>query len=295
MIGRILRILAGIFLVAVGLMSAPAVVRETEGVSEAVGFLVVPMAFVIVGARLVCRVLGEPRGTADYREVLHPLTQDRDESPSLASEPPTGAARRKGARRKQLRVATAAAGSLMTLSTITAGLGFFVLWFAFAFALRGAAPKRWLGGLLLASVLSAVGAAISVKQGPSSAPKPTTSDSLARTPSDSEARQDHQLALLWARGSKSRFGGFRHHYVEGQVKNLSNEPLENVTAVAIWYDIVGTVINSDEASIDSNPLLPGQIASFETTSRGHPSVMQFSLKFRTSPGAALSVDDRRPK
>lgn len=59
-----------------------------------------------------------------------------------------------------------------------------------------------------------------------------------------------QLALLNLRGSWD--DGFWK--VEGRVKNVSTEPLHNVTAVASWYDNNGEFIKSEDALIEFDPM-----------------------------------------
>ncbi len=46
--------------------------------------------------------------------------------------------------------------------------------------------------------------------------------------------------------------------LEGQVTNVSSQPLKNVTAVASFYDAKGGFITSSEALIEYNPILPAK-------------------------------------
>lgn len=101
----------------------------------------------------------------------------------------------------------------------------------------------------------------------------------------------YQLALISSRGYESNGGGF--HIVEGQVKNISDQPLKNVTAVATWLDKDGGFIKSDNAIIEYNPILPGQISPFKTMSSTNPAMEKYSVGFKTLFGGSLAVDDQR--
>jgi hypothetical protein len=103
----------------------------------------------------------------------------------------------------------------------------------------------------------------------------------------------YQLALLSARGYPSDGGGY--HIVEGQVKNLSNQPLKNVTAVATWFGKDGGFIKSDNAIIAYNPILPGQTSPFKTMSSTNPAMEKYTVGFKTLFGGSLAVDDQRHK
>jgi hypothetical protein len=101
----------------------------------------------------------------------------------------------------------------------------------------------------------------------------------------------YHLALLSSRGYET----YGYYIVEGQVKNLTDRSLENVTAVATWYDRNGQFISSDDALIEYNPLLPGQTAPFKTMTRGNPEMKRFSVEFKHLFGGRLVTDDRTVK
>jgi hypothetical protein len=108
------------------------------------------------------------------------------------------------------------------------------------------------------------------------------------------AASEPQLALIASNGYESDVGGF--HYIEGQVKNLSDKPLENVTAVGIWYDKDGNFIKSDDAVIDYNPILPGQTSPFKTISTGNPAMSRYRVEFKRIFGGTIATrDDRKSK
>jgi hypothetical protein len=197
-------------------------------------------------------------------------------------------------------------GFLLTLvSSASAGLGIFMMWFGLGFALKGRAIVRWGGGLILALVLGSVGIRMGgTAQQPSSSGSPTTSTPSATTatttpvpapaPAPAPAPQPkYQLALIASRGYESESGGY--YFVEGQVKNISEQSLKNVTAVATWYDKDGDFIKTADALIDYNPILPGQVSPFKTITTGNPSMSKFAVEFKTLLGGALRTDDQSKK
>lgn len=104
-------------------------------------------------------------------------------------------------------------------------------------------------------------------------------------------RDTPKLALLSSTGYEAEYGGY--HYVEGQVKNLSNEPLKSLTAVAIWMDKDGEFIKSDDSLVDYNPLLPGQTSPFKVISTGNPKMSKYRVEFKTLFGPAIDYEDQR--
>lgn len=101
-----------------------------------------------------------------------------------------------------------------------------------------------------------------------------------------------KLALLSSRGYDGDYG---YHMVEGQVRNISNEPLRNVTAQSTWLDKSGGFITSDDALIDLNPILPGQTSTFKTMSRTNPAMSKYSVEFKVLMGGSIETEDRRKK
>jgi hypothetical protein len=128
-----------------------------------------------------------------------------------------------------------------------------------------------------------------------SAPSTSSATTAATvTPSQAPAAAGAPaLALISSNGYEAEYGGF--HYIEGQVRNLSNEPLENMMVVGTCYDKEGNFIKSDDALIDYNPILPGQTSPFKTISTGNPAMARFRVEFKTLFGGTLAVEDQRKK
>ena len=81
-------------------------------------------------------------------------------------------------------------------------------------------------------------------------------------------------------------------YVRGEVKNISGESLGNVTAVASWYAGDGDFIKSDDALIDYNPILPGQVSPFETISTHNPVMGKCKVEFKFLLGGTIPTTKR---
>jgi hypothetical protein len=205
-------------------------------------------------------------------------------------------------RRQGLALVAVVVGFLMTMASATAGFGVFVLWFGLAFAMSGPKLVRWFGGMVIAIFLGAIATAISgrgplnsARSSPPTASLPSGSSSApAATPAPSTATEPtYQLALISSKGYESESG--HYHYVEGQVKNISNQSLKNVAAVATWFDKDGGFIKADNALIEYNPILPGQTSPFKTISSGNPAMSKYRVNFKTLMGGTLAVDDQRKK
>jgi hypothetical protein len=77
----------------------------------------------------------------------------------------------------------------------------------------------------------------------------------------------------------------------GQVKNVSNQPLRNVEAVATFYDAKGNFITSADALIDYNPILPGQTSPFSVMATENPAMTNAGVEFKELMGGAIPFAD----
>jgi hypothetical protein len=85
------------------------------------------------------------------------------------------------------------------------------------------------------------------------------------------------------------FGGSGGYaYVEGEVKNISNEALKDIEAVGTWYTDNGQFVRSDDALLQFNPVLPGQVSPFKTFSSYNPAMAKCGLKFQSLFGGTVS-------
>jgi hypothetical protein len=97
------------------------------------------------------------------------------------------------------------------------------------------------------------------------------------------APQGPQLELLdwhWSR---------QYDFVtaEGQVKNITSEPIENVEAVVTFTDANGKFITTGEALIDFNPVLPGQTSPFQAMATWNPAMNNASVQFKSLFGGTI--------
>jgi len=157
--------------------------------------------------------------------------------------------------------------------------------------------KRWmLGGF---AILVFIGWCSSKTQPPRSTGATTTTTipmntAAAATTSTPRPRvSPPRLAILSGRGYQSETGNY--WYVEGEVKNLSDESLRSVQVVSTWYTAEDSFITSSSALIDYNPLLPGQTSPFKTITRGNPAMSKFSISFKQLLGGTIATRDDRPK
>lgn len=75
--------------------------------------------------------------------------------------------------------------------------------------------------------------------------------------------------------------------VLGQVKNVTNEPIESVMVVASFYDKDKNFITYDDALIDYNPIMPGQVSPFKIIVRYNPLMNGYRIEFRTFAGEKI--------
>jgi hypothetical protein len=81
---------------------------------------------------------------------------------------------------------------------------------------------------------------------------------------------------------------------DGQVKNVSNEPLK-VEAVVSFYDSKGGFMMSQDALVNYNPranpdwspILPGQTLSYEVLAPWNPEMARTSVEFQTKDGGTI--------
>ena len=68
--------------------------------------------------------------------------------------------------------------------------------------------------------------------------------------------------------------------VEGRVKNLSKQSLENVAAMATFYTSGGQLITSNDSLIEYNPILPGQTSPFKVMAQYNPAMKKAGIDFK---------------
>ena len=85
-------------------------------------------------------------------------------------------------------------------------------------------------------------------------------------------------------------------YVIGEVKNISSESMKDVMAVGRFRTKDGSLVKTEEAIIDSNPILPGQTSPFKVGGLDDPVITDCYLSFKNQSGQQLnyvSAKDRQ--
>ncbi|MFC1955016.1 FxLYD domain-containing protein [Chloroflexota bacterium] len=91
--------------------------------------------------------------------------------------------------------------------------------------------------------------------------------------------------LSWA-----NYTEYGYIHVVGEVNNISDSKLENVTAVVNFRTEDGTLVKTEEALIDYNPLMPGQTSSFEVLTTENPAVKKLGLNFKHLLGEKIPTE-----
>ena len=105
----------------------------------------------------------------------------------------------------------------------------------------------------------------------------------------SEPEPTYKLQLLSTNDERA----YDYITIYGQVKNISNESLENVMAVVEYYTSDGTFVKSDDALIDYNPILPNQTSPFEVITTDNPAIKRYSVSFKFLFGGTIPTEDKR--
>jgi hypothetical protein len=79
--------------------------------------------------------------------------------------------------------------------------------------------------------------------------------------------------------------------VDGQIKNLSSEPLAHIEAVSTWLDRDGLIVATDRSLVDVDRMMPGQVAAFRLITRTRPGFSRFEVQFRSEAGMELAMTD----
>jgi TPR repeat protein len=97
------------------------------------------------------------------------------------------------------------------------------------------------------------------------------------------ARKNAQLKLLdWHLRRESGF-----IMAEGQVQNISNNRLQNVTAVVLFKTQSGGLVTSNTALIEYNPIMPGQVSPFKVIETDNPQISNVSMDFKFLLGGTI--------
>ena len=92
----------------------------------------------------------------------------------------------------------------------------------------------------------------------------------------------HLLSWHWSQE-------YRHAIAKGEVKNISGRKLERVQALVTWYDRNGSMITSDDALIEFDPIMPGQTSPFEVIENYNPAMANAKIEFKSMWGPIIQT------
>lgn len=109
--------------------------------------------------------------------------------------------------------------------------------------------------------------------------------SESSTPSASTPTGAEKLELLSYRCYKE----YGYFHITGQVKNISDKSIENVTAVGTTLTEDGQFVNSSEALTEYNPIMAGQTSPFTVMMTLNPVMSKCQVEFKELMGGTLKT------
>ncbi len=79
---------------------------------------------------------------------------------------------------------------------------------------------------------------------------------------------------------------------EGEVTNISGEPIRSAQAIVSYYDQDGKFVTSDDGMLKFNPILPGQTSPFKVMTTWNPAMKTARLQFKRLFGESLPARTR---
>lgn len=77
-------------------------------------------------------------------------------------------------------------------------------------------------------------------------------------------------------------------FIRGEVQNISGKKLENVVAVGTFRDAKGTLIKTETALLEYNPIMPDQTSPFEAGGTDNPLIDRCAPSFKYLMGGMVS-------
>ena len=86
-------------------------------------------------------------------------------------------------------------------------------------------------------------------------------------------------------------------FVRGEVRNVSNQPIEHLMAVGVFRAEDGTLIKSGDSLVEYDPLMPGQASPFSVGETDNPLIKRCEIAFKTMWGSrvAYTSKPKQPK
>lgn len=97
-------------------------------------------------------------------------------------------------------------------------------------------------------------------------------------PGPEPAKQENsapELALISLRCEKNLFSTF----AIGEIRNISNSPLHDVQALAEFRSESGELIQTSQALVDENSIMPGHAATFSVPQPNQAEIKKCAVKF----------------
>lgn len=147
--------------------------------------------------------------------------------------------------------------------------------------LRNWARRHWilttLGILILIGSISGIG------------DSPSTSETSRTSTPDSEIVVEAPLEYKLELESSRFYKEYGFVNIEGKVKNISNENIDNIEAVAEFFDKDGNFIKSSSSLIDYNPILADQSSPFRVMTSDNPEIVSGEVTFKGLFGGTVST------
>ncbi len=103
-----------------------------------------------------------------------------------------------------------------------------------------------------------------------------------------ERSSSNEGALLLVTAANEYYqpaSGYMH--LEGEVKNVSGQSLNNVLAVVSYYTAAGEYVTTDSNLIDFQPILSNQTSPFHVLTPGNPAIERWKLLFKIFNGGTI--------
>jgi hypothetical protein len=112
----------------------------------------------------------------------------------------------------------------------------------------------------------------------------TNSATANKTEASVKPASEEQKLELLSYNCGRQYGFFQ---IRGQVKNISDEPMDSVMAVGSTYTKDSTFVRSDSALIEYNPILPGQASPFAIMGTDNPAIDKCQVEFKEFFGGTI--------
>ncbi|MEP0314142.1 FxLYD domain-containing protein [Hyphomonas sp.] len=108
----------------------------------------------------------------------------------------------------------------------------------------------------------------------------------ANSPAPPPSEPDYDMKL----GSWRCYSELGFQHIDGLVKNVGDQPLDTVMAVATFLDGKGGMIKTASAMIDFQPIMPGQTSPFKVITTGNPLIRKCVIQMTRMFGGQLLVE-----